>query len=389
MSNLKKLETPLGENFYLPSLDGLRFFAFFFVFLHHSLQTITSNNPFLDFLLIAFKKNGWVGVDLFFILSGFLITLLLLKEREKNGKFSFKNFYIRRSLRIWPLYFLALIFGYFINPLIFKQLFNQDFFIQRNIQEYFSQLPFYFTFLGNWAVFKYNYSSFPTVSHLWTISIEEQFYLVWPIILYFLTSFKKGFIATIIIVFTALILRIYLVFLNFQHPTIYVNTFTRMDTLVWGSLLAFMFFYRQDFLARLKPILKLPFQILAITILIYLLYRLRFFDNIIPRNAIFGYWLIGFFMSYFLISALNIGSSFSKFLSKQYVVFLGKISYGLYVWHILAIEFSKNILGEFKFLLPIMAFILTIVLASISYYLYEIQFLKLKKQFTSVKARSI
>src|SRR5437868_2879263 len=113
MAKIKKSVNPPSENrFYYPSLDGLRFFAFLLVFLHHSLLDWTSPNPLINFFLIAIEKNGWLGVDLFFVLSGFLITTLLLKERSDNGNYSLKNFWIRRALRIWPLYYLALIFGF-------------------------------------------------------------------------------------------------------------------------------------------------------------------------------------------------------------------------------------------------------------------------------------
>src|SRR5688500_5665020 len=113
---------PLGKDSYFPAVDGLRFFAFFIVFLHHTLLNISSTNPLLNGFLVIIQKNGWVGVDLFFVLSGFLITMLLLKERQKFGRYSLRNFWIRRSLRIWPLYFLGLLFGFFIFPSLDTQL---------------------------------------------------------------------------------------------------------------------------------------------------------------------------------------------------------------------------------------------------------------------------
>src|SRR5579872_3871567 len=91
---------PANKRLYFPALDGLRFLAFLLVFLHHSIF-YSSPNLVLNFFLIAIEKNGWLGVDLFFILSGFLITTLLLKERQEFGKYNLKSFWIRRALRIW------------------------------------------------------------------------------------------------------------------------------------------------------------------------------------------------------------------------------------------------------------------------------------------------
>src|SRR3989344_8628341 len=107
------------DKIYLPSLDGLRFLAFLLVFLHHTTFYI---NPALaqNFLLIFFNKHGWIGVDIFFVLTGFLITLLMLDERDKNGHFSIKNFLIRRALRIWPLYYLSILVGFFLVPILYS-----------------------------------------------------------------------------------------------------------------------------------------------------------------------------------------------------------------------------------------------------------------------------
>src|SRR5579884_1110409 len=239
MPKTKQPVNPLGQrSFYYPTLDGLRFFAFFLVFLHHAFEGWSSPNPVLNFFLIALEKNGWAGVDLFFVLSGFLITALLVKERQEFGSFSLKNFWIRRSLRIWPLYYLALIMGFFIIPFIHTHIFGitpPNININLILKE---QTPFYFTLLGNWAVVLYNYPPFTNIAHLWTISLEEQFYLLWPLVLFFTKNFKKSFIAGLILILLAMAFRFYLALHGVRHPGIYVDTFARMDTLVLGSLAA-------------------------------------------------------------------------------------------------------------------------------------------------------
>ena len=175
---MSKKKLPVNTKIYYPALDGLRFFAFFIVFLHHFYFNQSSNNPVINYFLVVINKNGWIGVDLFFILSGFLITTLLLKERGKFGKYSLKNFWIRRSLRIWPLYYLALLVGFFVLPFFYTKFFNADFTGPFQKFQLETQLYWYLAFLGNWSVVFNKYSTFPNTAHLWTISLEEQFYFI-------------------------------------------------------------------------------------------------------------------------------------------------------------------------------------------------------------------
>ncbi len=383
---------PLGtEKVFFPSIDGLRFFAFFTVFLHHALPTPISDKSFIDHILITFKKNGWVGVDLFFVLSGFLITILLLKERAKYGNFSIKNFWIRRTLRIWPLYFLALLSGFFIIPFIYSQLQISDFSSPNYLYEIRSQLPFYLTFLGNWAVVLHTYSSFSNIAHLWTISLEEQFYLLWPLILVFIRSFKSALFFCILIIISATGFRYYLNSIGTEHPHLYVNTFARVDTLVFGSLIALILFYKPQIISKLRLFFNLPFQGLSLILLGIILYRISLFNPYLIRNGTLGYLVISVFMSYYILSSLQIQTLFSKFLTWRPLVYLGKISYGLYVWHILSIELINITFRNLNY--PIikipLAFLLTIIISSISYRYFEQFFLKFKSNFTRISSRPV
>lgn len=391
MSKTDNVVNPLNQKFYYPSLDGLRFFAFLIVFFHHALFPLDTENIILKPILIAIKKNGWVGVDLFFVLSGFLITVLLLKERQKNGQFSLKNFWIRRSLRIWPLYFLAILMGYLIIPLI-NQLFNlQSFPTDLYTNRLPLELPYYLTFLGNWSIVYYGYSRFPEISHLWTVSIEEQFYLLWPLLLLFIKKPKNIYITLTLIFLLSLTTRIYLTLNNIQHPGIYVNTFARIDILAIGALIGTLYIYHPHLLNKFKKICNLPLQIIALVILSYILYRVSFFSNEIFRNTVFGYWITGFFMGYFVISALFIETALAKLLSNKVLVWLGKISYGLYIWHIWAISLSNVLLKKtpLEVFIPYFGFILTILISAISYYFLERYFLKFKHYFSNITSRPV
>lgn len=376
----------MQNKLYFPSLDGLRFFAFFLVFLHHALQNTTSQNPIINYLLIILQKNGWVGVDLFFVLSGFLITILLLEERKQFSNFSLRNFWIRRALRIWPLYFLALILGFILIPLILNQ-FREI----RLINELKNQVIYYILFLGNWATVAFGYSNFKYISHLWTISVEEQFYIFWPLLLLQINNFKKAAIACLSIFLMAILIRFYLISIGIQHPGIYTNTFARFDTLIAGSFLALLYFYKPNVTKFLQKFCNLKIQIITLLLFAIFLYKFYFFNPYFIRNGLFGYSVITIFFVYFTLSALKQKSHFSSFLKFKPFVSLGKISYGLYVWHILAIDIIYVFLGNLfpNFSKPFFGFILTLILGFISYNLFEKYFLTLKQRFTKIISRPI
>lgn len=377
------------KRIYYPALDGLRFFAFLSVFLHHALFNISSENLVLNYFLIIFNKNGWVGVDLFFVLSGFLITTILLEEKKLYGKYSLKDFWIRRSLRIWPLYYLALFSGFLLVPYLFKYLFNTDYTDSHHLNQMRQQIIYYLFFLGNWAVFKFNYSGFPEISHLWTISIEEQFYLLWPLILLFLTKYRTALLTCLLLIISSILTRLYLSLVNTPHPGIYVNTFSRMDALTLGSLIALTLHFHPNFINKITNLTKPIILITTSIILSFILYRVTFLEPQYLRQSIFGYTFIALFMSYYTISALS-NNFFSKILSYSLLTYLGKISYGLYVWHLLAIDITAKLLPnkfqDFKF---IPAFFITLVISIISYRLFELRFLKFKKRFSKINSRPV
>ena len=151
---------PPERRFYQPELDGLRFYAFLGVFVYHTLPSQA-----MPWLWGAVIKSGAAGVDLFFALSAFLITSLLLRERQQTGRISLRLFYLRRILRIWPLYFVVLALGVVLAHTVPDQ-----------------RLPWYYIagyllFIGNWVSAAFGHPQ-SICSPLWTVSIEEQFYLV-------------------------------------------------------------------------------------------------------------------------------------------------------------------------------------------------------------------
>lgn len=164
---------------YYKNLQGLRFLCFLSVFFYHSFCTnynnIKNSNTYL--FVIRFFENGNLGVNVFFVLSGFLITSLLIEEKKHNSKISIFKFWMRRILRIWPLYFICVFFGFYIFPLIklaFGVIPNES-----------ATLLHYLTFTNNFEIIKKGLPDASILGVLWSIAIEEQFYLIWPFIFYF------------------------------------------------------------------------------------------------------------------------------------------------------------------------------------------------------------
>lgn len=377
---------PFAAKFYYPSLDGLRFFGFLLVFLHHVYQTTYTDNPVGNFFVTIFRTNGWVGVDLFLILSGFLVTTLLLKEKIHHGSFSIKDFQRRRILRIWPLYYLALILGFFIVPFIAGQLGNL-YYVDQIKKEFW----WHFFFLGNWYTIFNDYSIFRNISLLWTISLEQQFYFIWPFILLTVNRFRTALFYCLSLILFAILLRYVLFQFNIQHPDVYVNTFTRFDTLAYGALLAVINLYHPNWKNYLKPFLNFPLQVVVFISFLGFLFITGEMGSYIIRHSIWGYVATGIFMLYFIVSALNTNSLYTKILENKTLVWLGKIGYGLYVYHIMGLELTRFLIGKtaFAFLEPIVALAITIFFSWISYKFFEVRFLKLKNKFTKISTRPI
>ena len=223
---------------YFGQLDGLRFAMFIMVYLHHTIiheiDLFVTKGSFLERVITTIGSGG-TGVSVFFVLSGFLITYLLLHEKETKGKVNIKNFYIRRGLRIWPLYYLVIFFAATIFPIL-KSYFGNNFNLGLT-QSY------YYTFLSNLDVIniKNNYDHggqlMSTVS--WSVYIEEQFYLVCPLLFLFVKRKYYLFISPFII-----LLSLYFRSLHGDDDhVLYFHTFSVSMDLALGGLIGYLSFY--------------------------------------------------------------------------------------------------------------------------------------------------
>ena len=353
---------------YFPNIYGLRFIAAFLVVIHHiDLEHIDylPTIPFAGFV-------GKLGVIFFYVLSGFLITHLLLSEQKITNNINFSKFYKNRALRIWPLYiFIVLISFIFFNQfLLFHPKYQSI-----NLSENKIQILLYLSFLPNIA--SLFYGIIPFLSHTWTIGVEEQFYLIWPILIKKIKN-KNVLLWSIIIgyLFTK-----YFLF-NFLHSiwansilihniNIYFNYFN-IDSMAIGGLFAYLNFNKNSFLSILENKI---IQFLTIMLSITLIYNRIYIPYIHYQ----------FFSFLFGIIILNASTSTKSILQleNQLLIFLGKISYGIYIFHPFAIVATIYLLDTYNknkhwSIFYILTMLITVLLASLSYYLIEKPFLKLK-----------
>ncbi|MGB3589099.1 MAG: acyltransferase, partial [Tunicatimonas sp.] len=229
---------------YFPNLDGLRSLAFLAVFLGHcfSANTVLVKQSDAYQWAISFFRLGGLGVSFFFVLSGFLITFLLLEEEKINGRIKVALFHMRRILRIWPLYFACILFGFLVYPWILQSLLNVSF-----IEP--ATFSWYLFFIGNFDVINNGWPNTPTVKVLWSICVQEQFYLVWAFLLFWVKSWRKAIMIGIIII--SLLFRIYY---SRSEDVLYLHTISIISDMGVGGLLALLTYLSPLFLNKLNHI---------------------------------------------------------------------------------------------------------------------------------------
>ncbi len=212
---------------HMPALDGVRGLAILMVFAVHYGEILDYGSKF-DHLVSRGLDPFWSGVDLFFVLSGFLITGILLDTKGSPDYFS--RFYWRRAVRIVPLYFAFLTFVFLMMRPFYQLVLHRDLWA--------GESPWwYVTYMANW---KANHADGDAhISHLWSLAVEEQFYLVWPLII-FLCSRRRFAVVCAVVAASALAIRTVLVALHAPNSAIYRLTVTRMDALAIGAFAAFI-----------------------------------------------------------------------------------------------------------------------------------------------------
>jgi peptidoglycan/LPS O-acetylase OafA/YrhL len=372
---------------HLPALDGLRGLAILAVMaLHFAYRGLL---PGHENLLWRITDCGWIGVDLFFVLSGFLITGILLDSMDDPHYF--RNFYVRRTLRIFPLYFGALAVIFFVWPMLAT---TPD------------QMPagrqlWVWLYGTNFMMVRYGLESAhsgPLVfHHFWSLAVEEHFYLVWPALV-LLCGRRKLVWACVVTILIALVTRSYCA-LKVQEPgsiwgvAAYHLTFCRMDALAVGAMLAAAARGPAG-LDALLPICRKFFWIGLAGLAIVFVWRGSLFQY--DRNFLtFGLTALAIWFAAILVIAVlaPAGSLRAKFFGHPFLRMMGKYSYGLYVFHYIlngllsralpATTLAAQLHTQFGAVLVRIAagFAGSLALAMLSWHLYEKHFLRLKRYF--------
>ncbi|MCX6131053.1 MAG: acyltransferase [Proteobacteria bacterium] len=312
---------------HIPALDGIRGFAIIMVMMTHFFGKAPASN-FIERMVGIFSGYGTISIDLFFVLSGFLITGILLDTKAKPN--FFKNFYIRRTLRIFPLYYAVLTVIFLILPLI--PWFQGPILNRMGEGQLWAWLylyNFYIASIGSWTVVPY-------ISHFWSLAVEEQFYLVWPLCAYYMsiTSFKK--LNLYLIVFASL-LHLYLEIQGVNPIVIHVMTLTRLSALCIGGLIAILLREESAISGGKVWAQKLAWKVFLAAVLgkfLIVLVNKLYPALHSPLEALRTLTWLGVFAALHLaaVSASN-QSLLIRAFNLRVFLHLGKYSYGIYVFH--------------------------------------------------------
>ncbi|MEI8061970.1 MAG: acyltransferase [bacterium] len=380
---------------YFPSLDILRFLAFMLVFVSHASLFFgyQNNSPKWNEFREVFLAHGDLGVTFFFVLSGFLITYLLMSEKNKKGEINIKKFYMRRLLRIWPVYFFTLIIAVGVLPYFVKLIGvgnSMPFDIFSGLHNY----PWYVFFIGNFNMFL-NTPPSVTLAVLWSISVEEQFYLLWSLII---KNIKQKYIPLILtgVIIVSTVYRF--VYAN-DYNTVKYSTFSVMSDIAIGCGVAWLFFEKSRLTTWARNLSHAKaFFLYYSSLCILILSRSSIYDvqiEWLKKLLISVEPLIFAVLFAFIIARLaGLRDSFitGRHPIQKMFVYLGRISYGLYCYHmiVLVLVLTMFYQGGYQIIYSsttqlIVIFgatlVITVILAMVSYHFIERNILKLKKNF--------
>ena len=361
---------------YFKELNSLRFIGFIGIFFGH---VFFSNSPeIINSKLYATVFNygkilGFISIDSFFVLSSFLITWKALEEIKFTNKFQFKNFLIRRSLRIWPLYFFIVFIGFLLEYLKSHYFFESE------------KLPSiwnFVLFILNYDIIENGYNFLFFMVFMWSISVEEQFYILWAITIKWFNKYLFGI--SFLIIFISLFFRIY--FIN-DSLSLNFHTASALGNFGIGALTAILVFKHQYFLDKLKSLSRNKILFIYVTIFSFFILMPVLLENdffIVIQRVLFS-----IFFSFIILEQTYCENSIVKVSRIKYFNFFGKISYGLYCYHGIMITvvlqlnklFMESLIISLV-LYPLLILVSTLLVSYVSYRFYESKFLKLKYKFS-------
>jgi peptidoglycan/LPS O-acetylase OafA/YrhL len=322
---------------YIPSLDGLRAIAIILVLLTHA-----------NFQL---GQNGIIGVHIFFALSGFLITTLIIQEKTNTGSFSFRAFYLRRFLRLVPALILLL-----LVILLYSKIFTKGIVKESILEEIFASLFYFYNIMWVWVLG----ANSTLLAHSWSLSVEEQFYLFWPyvLLLIFPILTKRWLTSSflLIIIFSIVAKEVEIVggiYKAIIHESIF-----------FGCISAFVYYK--------SPTIKIRSDVTKILLLLILIV------GVFPVEYISSYFrgnysiITGLITSILILGLLSNPNSFeAKLLSKPIMIFIGKISYSLYLWHVPIFKWFREYSQFEPWISFILKFLISFLVSIGSWYFIE------------------
>jgi peptidoglycan/LPS O-acetylase OafA/YrhL len=351
---------------HVPALDGIRAMAVLLVMVYHMEYLVPE--------LHTFVKGGFLGVDIFFVLSGFLITSILLKEQDETGGISLWSFYLRRTLRLIPAFWLFLIVLYFLGDTLLPPI---------EAEVIYSQNNFLYSFFYTMNLHRASGGITGNLNHTWSLAIEEQFYIIWSLVLFkaFAEFRSRRHIAvgTGVAILILVFHRAIRTYLGTSFDVLYYSTEMRIDAILIGCLASMLFFWKliptRAFHTRTFSRIALGATVGALLILLTISHKDRaLFYGISSLfsvlTAIGLLWL-----------AVNETTRVHRILENAVLRWLGQISYGLYLWHYLFYEFAKAQVGS-EAMQVIVAVSCSLIVSSLSFYCLERYVLKIKSHIS-------
>jgi peptidoglycan/LPS O-acetylase OafA/YrhL len=375
------VDRSISARAHIPALDGLRGIAILLV-VPHNADIFSNSAPWL-WPIAMLAHAGWIGVQLFFVLSGFLITRNLLDTRRDQNYF--KTFYGRRVLRIFPLYFLTLFVGLVVLPRIVH--FGPEALASQHNQVWL------WTFLSNWAQpLGIEVSGY---SHFWSLAIEEQFYLLWPLVVLAVAG-RRLLWACLGLIVVALLSRVWLHEMGAKPEMLYMFTNCRMDALAMGAGAAVLtqmprwnYWLRENLTAAVVTMVVI-LGATAVHTHLYSVYA--------PQTLTAGQTLLSFGFALLILSlgVVQPRNRVRQFFESRWLGAVGRYSFAMYVFHLpILVAFGDDIRDALAFTGPalplfyvIAAILLSVLAGFLSYHLVEKHFLRLKTYFAPAPSRA-
>lgn len=379
-----------GNRVYFPNLNGVRFLAALVVIIHHvEMGKFWFGQPNIYDKSFVGGVFGQLGIILFFVLSGFLITYLLLEEHRKTGTISIKDFYIRRVLRIWPVYYLIV----FLSLFVFAKISFLDIpsFSEHINDGFWAKAALYLSFLPNLGYVLYEH--IPYATQTWSVGVEEQFYLIWPVLMLWAINKKKVLPALLGTIAVYLAFKLWSVIayapdmtnVTAQKFWLFVDHFS-IDCMAIGGIGAYLLFNKKE--RWLKVLFNKYLQVF-----LYLLMAV-----LTVKGLVLPWFNKELYGIIFAVLILNLAGNSKSVINLEIkpLNYLGKISYGLYMYHNLVLIvilklvmmyqlFDLGSIGGAIFY-QLLSIGITIAVSAFSYEYFEKRFLLLKGRFAKVQS---